>query len=37
VILIDGQRLAELMIRYGVGAQVRRSFNVVEVDEDFFE
>ncbi|RWU84400.1 restriction endonuclease [Janibacter hoylei PVAS-1] len=37
VVLIDGQRLAALIIRYGVGVQVRRSVQIVEVDEDFFE
>lgn len=37
VILIDGQRLTELMIRYGVGVQTRQVLNVVAVDEDFFE
>ncbi len=37
VILIDGQRLTELMIRYGVGVQSRQILNVVAVDEDFFE
>lgn len=37
VILIDGQRLANLMIKYGVGVQVRRTVQIVEVDEDFFE
>ncbi|MEN3122416.1 restriction endonuclease [Janibacter sp. LM] len=37
VVLVDGQRLATLMIRYGVGVQVRRSVQIVEVDEDFFE
>jgi restriction system protein len=37
VVLIDGQRLAALMIRYGVGVQVRRTVALVEVDEDFFE
>lgn len=37
VILIDGQRLASLMIRYSVGVQVKRTVRVVEVDEDFFE
>lgn len=37
VILIDGQRLAALMVRYGVGVQVRRTVQIVEVDEDFFE
>jgi restriction system protein len=37
VILIDGERLAALMIRYGVGVQVKRTMRIVEVDEDFFE
>lgn len=37
VILIDGQRLAELIIRYGVAVQTRQVFTVVEVDEDYFE
>lgn len=37
VILIDGERLASLMIRYGVGVQVKQTVNIVEVDEDFFE
>lgn len=37
VIMIDGQRLASLMIRYGVGVQVKRTVRIVEVDEDFFE
>lgn len=37
VILIDGERLTRLMIRYGVGVQVKRTIQIVEVDEDFFE
>lgn len=37
VILIDGARLASLMIKYGVGVQKREVFTVVEVDEDYFE
>ncbi|MEX1909444.1 restriction endonuclease [Janibacter sp. Y6] len=37
VVLIGGARLATLMIRYGVGVQVRRTVQIVEVDEDFFE
>ncbi|WP_022919182.1 restriction endonuclease [Ruania albidiflava] len=37
VVLIDGARLASLMIRYGVGVQTKRTVNIVEVDEDFFE
>lgn len=36
IILIDGERLTSLMIRYGVGVQVRETFRVVEIDEDFF-
>ena len=37
VILIDGERLASLMIKYRVGVQVKASYDVVELDEDFFE
>lgn len=37
VVLIDGDRLAKLMIRFGVGVQVQQVVNVVEIDEDFFE
>jgi restriction system protein len=37
VVLIDGQRLSELMIKYGVGVQQRQVFTVVELDEDYFE
>lgn len=36
VILIDGKRLTELMIRYGVGVQISETYNIVEIDEDFF-
>lgn len=36
VVLIDGERLAELMIRFGVGVTTRQTFAVQEVDEDFF-
>lgn len=37
VILIDGARLVGLMIKYRVGVQVKQSYDVVELDEDFFE
>lgn len=37
VVLIDGPRLAALMIKYRVGVQVRHQYEVVEIDEDFFE
>lgn len=36
IILIDGRRLAELMIEYGVGVQIERTYRVVQIDEDFF-
>jgi len=36
IVMIDGKRLADLMIRYGVGVQVRETYNIVEIDEDFF-
>lgn len=36
IILIDGQRLTELMIEYGVGVQVERTYHAVNIDEDFF-
>lgn len=37
IILIDSARLAELMIRYGVGVQIKQTVRIVEIDEDFFE
>ncbi|WP_276687786.1 hypothetical protein [Corynebacterium casei] len=37
IILIDGKRFTDLMIRFGVGVQVRETHKVVEIDEDFFE
>lgn len=36
IVLIDGQRLSQLMIRYGVGVQVDRTVHLISVDEDFF-
>lgn len=36
IILIDGTRLSALMIRYGVGVQVKETYRVIEIDEDFF-
>ncbi|WP_349828370.1 restriction endonuclease [Brevibacterium litoralis] len=37
IILVDGPRMADLMIRYGIGVQVKQTFQVVTVDEDFFD
>lgn len=36
VILIDGERLAELLVEHGVGVRVSRTIAVKRVDEDFF-
>ena len=36
VILIDGSRLAELMIEFGVGVRVSRTVEVKRIDEDYF-
>ena len=37
LVLIDGERLARLMIKYRVGVQIARTYTVMKIDEDFFE
>ena len=37
IILIDGARLVSLMIKYKVGVQVKQTYEVVDLDEEFFE
>lgn len=37
IALIDGSRLVELMIRHKVGVQARKTFTLVEIDEDYFD
>ena len=37
IILIDGQELGKLMVRYGIGVQSKNSYQVVDIDEDFFD
>lgn len=37
VVLIDGDRLAELMIRHGVGVLTRQTVEIKTLDEGFFE
>ncbi|MBR0467290.1 restriction endonuclease [Candidatus Saccharibacteria bacterium] len=37
IVLIDGKRLAKLMIDFGVGVQVVHSYKVKKLDTDFFE
>ncbi|MDZ7667422.1 MAG: restriction endonuclease [Desulfotignum sp.] len=36
IILIDGVKLAELMITHNVGVQIRDIYEVKEIDEAFF-
>ena len=37
VVLIDGDRLAELMIKYKVGVQISQIYEICKIDTDFFE
>lgn len=37
VALIDGNELAELMVEYRVGVQVRDKYEVVQLDDEFFD
>ena len=37
IILIDGQKLVDLMHEYNVGIQVKTTYEVKELDNDFFE
>ena len=37
IILIDGQRLAELMIEYNVGVAVKEIYEVKRIDYDYFD
>lgn len=37
IILIDGNQLVELMVKYNIGVQIKNTYEVKEVDEDFFE
>jgi len=37
IILVDGNKLVDLMHEYGVGTQVKNIYEVKEIDEDFFE
>ncbi|WP_339903199.1 restriction endonuclease [uncultured Cyclobacterium sp.] len=37
IILIDGPKLVDLMHKYNVGVQVKTTYEVKEIDNDFFE
>lgn len=37
IILIDGRKLVNLMIKHNVGVQIKNAYEVKEIDNDFFE
>jgi restriction system protein len=37
IVLIDGEQLARLMVRYDVGCRVEETLQIRRVDEEFFE
>lgn len=37
VVLIDGAEFGLLMVRHGIGVQKRKTFSIVDIDEDYFE
>ena len=37
IVLIDGAKLVDLMHDYNVGVQVKTTYEVKELDNDFFE
>jgi restriction system protein len=37
IVLIDGARLAELMIDHDLGVTVKETFKLKKLDEDFFD
>ena len=36
IVLVDGQKLGELMLRAGLGVSVKKTYRVFALDEDFF-
>lgn len=37
IVLIDGEQLANLMIRHNVGCRIEDTLQIKRIDEDFFE
>jgi restriction system protein len=37
IVLIDGDKLTSLMIEFGLGVQVERSFYIYKIDQDRFD
>lgn len=36
ILLIDGERLVDLMYKYGIGVQVKSTYYIKDIDEDYF-
>lgn len=36
IVLVDGKRLSELMVKHGIGVSTKQTFVVQRMDEDFF-
>lgn len=37
IVLIDGKKLSSLMIEFGLGVQIERSFHIYKIDQDRFD
>ncbi|WP_442767884.1 restriction endonuclease [Acinetobacter bohemicus] len=37
IVLIDGEKLTSLMIEFGLGVQIERSFHIYKIDQDRFD
>jgi len=37
IVLIDGRKLAKLMVQHGVGVRTQESYEIKVVDDDFFD
>lgn len=37
IVLIDGSKLTSLMIEFGLGVQIERSFHIYKIDQDRFD
>ncbi len=37
LVLIDGKKLAQLMVKYNLGVSTERTYEVKRIDNDYFE
>lgn len=36
IVLVDGQRMSDLMLKHGIGVSTKQTFTIQKMDEDFF-